>query len=100
MFTRITRRTFLKQAVLSAGAATALEAPALLADPSPNSKLAVAVLGYGLRGQTTLEHALNEKVVAIVEVDDARLAAAAGLTVVTKRCMAATHAQLVTPREP
>ena len=30
----------------------------------------------------------------------ARLAAAAGLTVVTKRCMAATHAQLVTPREP
>jgi predicted CoA-binding protein len=30
----------------------------------------------------------------------ARLAAAAGLTVVTDRCMGATHAQLVTPREP
>lgn len=30
----------------------------------------------------------------------ARVAAAAGLTVVTGRCIGVTHAQLVTPREP
>jgi predicted dehydrogenase len=77
MLTRTTRRTFLKQAALSAGAATVLEAPFLLAKPSPNSKLAVAVIGCGGRGEVSLEAGLSEKLVAIVDVDDTRLAAAA-----------------------
>jgi predicted dehydrogenase len=71
------RRAFLKQAALVAGGAGILQAPFLLAGPSPNSKLAVAVIGCGGRGQVSLEAALNERLVAIVDVDDARLAAAA-----------------------
>ena len=73
----ITRRKFLKQAALAAGVASTLEAPFLLAEGSPNSKLAVAVIGCGGRGEVSLDGALSENLVAIVDVDDARLALAA-----------------------
>jgi predicted dehydrogenase len=71
------RRRFLKQAVVAAGAASAWEAPFLLAERSPNSKLAVAVIGCGGRGDVSVGGALTEKLVALVDVDDARLAASA-----------------------
>lgn len=74
---KTTRRAFLKQATVMAGAAGAFEAPALLAESSPNSKLAVAVIGCGGRGEASLDAAMGEKVVALADVEDARLAAAA-----------------------
>jgi hypothetical protein len=72
-----TRRAFLKQAALALGAASMASAPSLLAQRSPNAKLAVAVIGCGGRGEVSLEAALGEELVAIVDVDDSRLAAAA-----------------------
>ncbi len=72
-----TRRTFLKQAAIAAGASGVFHAPALLAQPSPNSKLAVAIIGCGGRGEASLDAALKENVVALVDVEDARLSAAA-----------------------
>ena len=47
--------------------------PSLLTDPTPNSKLNVAVIGCGGRGAASLEAALDERLVAIVDVEDARL---------------------------
>ena len=49
----------------------------LLANPSPNSRLAVAVIGCGGRGEASLMTAAEENLVAIADVDDARLAVAA-----------------------
>ena len=72
-----TRRTFLRQAALSAGVAAVFNAPFLLAERSPNAKLAVAVIGCGGRGEVSVDGALGERLVALVDVDDARLAAAA-----------------------
>ena len=77
MLSRTTRRSFLRQAALGAGAVTVLKAPFLLADRAPNSKLATAVIGCGGRGQVSLDGALNERLVAIVDVEGARLASAA-----------------------
>jgi predicted dehydrogenase len=71
-----TRRTFLKLTTL-AGTAGVFEAPSILAESSPNSKLATVVIGCGGRGEASLEAAAGEKLVALVDVEDARLAAAA-----------------------
>jgi predicted dehydrogenase len=59
------------------GASGLIEAPFLLADPSPNSRLATAVIGCGGRGEASLDAALGERLVAIVDVEDRRLDAAA-----------------------
>jgi predicted dehydrogenase len=48
-----------------------------LADPSPNSKLAVAVIGCGGRGEASLAAARGEKLVALVDVEESCLGAAA-----------------------
>jgi predicted dehydrogenase len=73
---KTTRRTFLKLAALAVGSASVSGAPSLLAQRSPNAKLAIAVIGCGGRGEVSLEAALGEQLVAIVDVDDARLAVA------------------------
>lgn len=75
-----TRRQWLRQSATLAGATIGglLDAPFLLADPKPNSRLATAVIGCGGRGEASLEAAAGEKRVAIVDIDEARLAAAAG----------------------
>jgi predicted dehydrogenase len=62
---------------LVAGTAAVLEAPFFLAAKTPGTKLAVAVIGSGGRGEASLLAGLNERLVAIVDVDDKRLAAAA-----------------------
>jgi predicted dehydrogenase len=70
----------LKTLAAAAGAASTsrlFEAPSILADASPNSKLAVAVIGCGGRGEASLAAASGEKRVALVDVEDGRLAAAA-----------------------
>ena len=72
----MSRRTLPRQTAAVAGAA-AFPIPSLLADRSPNARLAVAVIGCGGRGEASLMTAAEEKLVAIADVDDARLAAAA-----------------------
>ena len=54
-----------------------LHAPSILADPAPNSKLATAVIGCGGRGEVSVQAAAGERLVALVDVEDRRLAAAA-----------------------
>jgi hypothetical protein len=77
MLNRINRRRFLQQTARSAVVAAVFEAPTLLAERAPNSKLTTAVIGSGGRGEVSLAGALTEKLVAIVDVDDRRLATAA-----------------------
>src|ERR1035441_8534012 len=74
---KTSRRTFLKRAALSVAAAQALEETLLFADVEPRRKLRTAVIGWGGRGEVSLDGALSENLVAIVDVDDKRLAAAA-----------------------
>ena len=72
----ITRRKFLKRSAIAASAVagTALiEAPAILAEPSPNSKLGVAVIGCGGAGGGNPGAAAGERAVALVDVDDRTL---------------------------
>lgn len=73
MSSRSTRRRFLQQSLALTGAATAASvwhAPRVLAQPNPNTKLGVAVIGAGGMGDYSVGCALNERVVAVVEVDD------------------------------
>jgi predicted dehydrogenase len=74
---KTSRRSFLKRAALTVGAAQALEGTFLFADVEPQRKLRTAVIGCGGRGEASLDGALTENLVAIVDVDDKRLAAAA-----------------------
>ena len=77
---RMTRRTLLRRTAAAAGAIAgeaAFPVPALLASASPNSKLATVVIGSGGRGEASLMAAAEETLVAIADVDDARLALAA-----------------------
>src|ERR1035438_7771822 len=71
------RRNFLKRAALAAGTMQALHGTYLFADAAPGAKLRTAVIGCGGRGEVSLDGALTENLVAIVDVDDKRLAAAA-----------------------
>jgi predicted dehydrogenase len=59
------------------GAERLFPAPFILAESSPGSKLATTVIGCGGRGEASLTAALGENLVAIVDVDENRLAAAA-----------------------
>jgi predicted dehydrogenase len=75
MSMRQTRRSFLKKGLftagLAAGAATGLfRAPRILAQASPNSTLGVAVVGVGGMGNYSFGCSLNERCVALVDVDD------------------------------
>lgn len=74
---RTSRRTFLKRAALTVGTAQALGGTFLFAGEPPGAKLRTAVIGCGGRGEVSLEGALGENLVAIVDIDDQRLAAAA-----------------------
>ncbi len=76
---RTTRREFLRQGVAIAGAAATAGiagAPAILAQSSPNSKLQVAVIGAGGMGGYSVGCALNERFVAMVDVDDNQIVGA------------------------
>ena len=76
-----TRRNFLKIAAVSAGAAAGsrlFRAPGIFAAGSPNAKLAVVVVGCGERGSTFhIPAAADERLVALVDVDDKQFAVAA-----------------------
>ena len=63
MLTRSTRRDFVKRGLVLTGAATAVSAwpaPFVLADPSPATKLGVAVIGGGGMGGYSVGCALSE----------------------------------------
>ncbi|MGD0093590.1 MAG: Gfo/Idh/MocA family oxidoreductase [Planctomycetota bacterium] len=72
-----TRRDFLKSSAAAlAGtlAASAWQAPYVLADSEPNAKLGVAVIGGGGMGGYSVGQAQNERFVALVDVDDGTVA--------------------------
>ena len=71
------RRKLLKNSAIIAGVAAGsrlLGLPALLAQRSPNSKLGLAVIGANGRGTAHVPVAAMERLVAIVDIDDARRA--------------------------
>ena len=76
MSNRCTRRGFLKKGVVLAGAsAFALSrGPYILAEAAPGSKLGVAVVGAGGMGGYSVDCALRERLVALVDVDDNTIA--------------------------
>jgi predicted dehydrogenase len=73
----INRRTFLKHAAITVGTSQVVDAAFLFAGEPPGAKLRTAVIGCGGRGEVSLDGALGETLVAIVDIDDKRLAAAA-----------------------
>ena len=80
MTKRITRRSFLRSSAALAGAAVAARltgAPAILAEGSPNSKLGMVLIGCGGRGTAAhLPECARERLVAVVDADEARAASA------------------------
>ena len=76
MSVRSNRRDFVKRSALVAGASMAcsVAAPYVLSAPEPGKKLGVAVIaGDGMGGYSTSE-ALKERFVALVEIEDSRMA--------------------------
>ncbi len=73
--TTLTRRQF--QSGLAAGAVAAVGAPKLLRGENLNSKLNIAVVGAGGRGRADTRGTQSENIVALVDVDEKRLAQAA-----------------------
>ena len=76
---RMNRRSVLRKmsaAICAVASEASFPVASLLANPLPNSRLAVAVIGCGGRGEASLLTAAEETLVAIADADDARLAAA------------------------
>jgi predicted dehydrogenase len=74
MSRKVTRREFVAQSAVAAGAVMA--APHVLAAPTPNSTLGVAIIGVGGMGGYSVDAALAERVVAITDIDDGKIAEA------------------------
>ncbi len=75
----LNRRDILKASAILAGAAAGVQAfgaPAVLAERSPNAKLGMAIIGAGGRGGAHLGAAMSENLVALVDIDDNRMAGA------------------------
>ncbi len=72
---RFSRRDLLKGAAATAAAASPLMAvPRVLAQRSPNSKLNTVVIGCANQGLASLNAAVTENLVAVVDVDENHLA--------------------------
>jgi predicted dehydrogenase len=77
MTERFHRRKLLKRAAALAGAAAGtrlLGVPSLLAGPSPNSTLRTVVIGCANQGIASVNAAVTERLVALVDVDENHLA--------------------------
>ncbi len=77
MFQRYSRRRFIRDTAVTAGAAVAagvLGGPRVLARQSPGDKLRVAVIGAAGMGGYSVDCALRENLVALVDVDDTHVA--------------------------
>lgn len=73
MSKRISRRGVLKGGLAVAGAGL-LRGPYIMAAPEPSKKLGVAVIGAAGMGGYSTDMAMRENFVAMVEVDDGRIA--------------------------
>ena len=79
MKTQSNRRSFLKHVAMAGGAVSAshlFSFPAILRAGSSTSNVNCAVIGCGNRGRSHLSAVKGENLVAVVDVDDKRLAAA------------------------
>ena len=77
MTNRFHRRKLLKKAAAALGAAAGAKlfgAPYLLAERSPNAKLATAVIGCANQGIASVSAAVTERLVALVDVDEGHMA--------------------------
>jgi len=78
MSRRFHRRQLLKQAGAALGAAAGVKlfgVPSLLADPAPSSKLGTVVIGCANQGLASVNAAVTERLVALVDVDENHMAA-------------------------
>ena len=75
MKTRISRRRFLNRT--AAGTASLLAFPAIVSGQSPNSRLNIAIIGSGGRGASNLKDVSSENIVALCDVFEPNLEAAA-----------------------
>ena len=64
----IPRRQFLRSSAIGVGAMMA--APAFLSAQSPNSKLNIAVIGAGGKGESDTDHCAGENIYALCDVDE------------------------------
>ncbi len=72
-----TRRGFLKRGAALAGVAAGLglrRGPFAVADAAPSEKLGVAVIGAGGMGGYSVDQGLRERLVALVDIDEGRIA--------------------------
>ena len=79
MASGLTRRSLLKKTALLAGVAAGTQfarGPIVLAEGASNQKLRCAVIGCGGRGGSHVGAALRERIVALVDVDEKKLAGA------------------------
>lgn len=72
---QISRRRFLKRT--AATGVSVLGFPAILRSQSPNSRLNLAIIGCGGRGASDMAEMLGENIVALCDVNEKNLAAAA-----------------------
>ncbi len=72
----LSRRRFVRQSLLTSGAAV-LGAPAFLRAKSPNGKLDIVVIGTGGRGGANLSAVAGENIVALCDVNERNLDSAA-----------------------
>ena len=75
MKTRLSRRSFIRNSSLSGASIFAF--PAILSAQSPNEKLNIAIIGSGGRGAGNLASVAGENIVALCDVNERNLDAAA-----------------------
>lgn len=71
----LNRRRFLKQSVL-AGSLAAMSAPAFLRGQNLNSKINIAAIGCGGKGDSDIKNVDTENIVALCDIDETRAAGA------------------------
>jgi predicted dehydrogenase len=74
---KVNRRTFLKHSAVLGAGITVLKSGILRAGNSPNEKLNIAAIGVGGRGADDLNDVSSENIVALCDVNEKNLAAAA-----------------------
>jgi len=74
---QINRRTFLKQSAVIGAGVTVLKSGILMAGRSPSEKLNIAIIGVAGRGGGNMDSVKGENIVAVCDLNEKNLAAAA-----------------------
>jgi len=74
---RMKRRTFLKQSAMAGAGLVVLKSGIIRAGNSPNEKLNIAVIGVGGQGRANMNNVKSENIVALCDLNEKNLAAAA-----------------------